>query len=191
VWLRCKRVCLLLFLLILMLSAVLGSDAPTLSKIADLPDNSYADTHTIRCMPSSFTQLGADRPQAECTYLSSLGRLTTSGRIVISADQTAMLVGPTSQSFFIPTPGSVMTLLSLRGTTAGNHIGIYRGLSQADVHPEYNLSDQLYYGVDKLPDFLLTDPATKKPLQINTADIFFSNNGLWMIASRSAVCGSR
>jgi len=197
VWLYCKRAVLSSLCLTLLLSGIwvsfrgasaqgdpswLGTDAPTLSKVVDLPADVTPDDYTINCTKTLYIPKGETASRTVCTYPSPLGVLTVDGQIETGANVFAPLSGPSRQSTFIPSADASVALISLSSPTIGNEVGIYRGLSKADLQMVLTDGQGVYYQVAKYPDILLRDPATGKPLQLNTTDIVFSSNGEWMVS---------
>ncbi len=194
-WVRFRWACLVFVTGIVLLVAAYGGirsvaaqdssewllkDAPTLSKIVDLPDNVPPDSNNTDCTKQLYIPESGGAPQTVCTFQSPLGTLTTSGSIQTGNNKFMRLDGPTHSSFFIPTTDASMAMVSLSSPAIGNDVGVYRNLTKASLRLNITY-DETYYDVTAAPDTLLRDPISNEPLQVNADDIAFSTNGAWMV----------
>lgn len=161
----------------------LAPTAPVLSKVVDLPADVAPSNHAVRCTEIAYLPKGHTVPQHACTFLSPVGTLTTTGLIQAGTNEFVPLYGPASGSTFIPTEDSSLALVAFTTFTMGDKVGMYRGLSKADLHKVSNAYEGTYYRLEpKFPPIWLTD-STGEPLRLNTLDMVFSANGEWMVAN--------
>lgn len=197
----CRRVGLVLFGLILLLSGAYGSirsvaaqdgsdwlaaAAPALSKVTDLPDNTLPASNNVDCSPMSYTPPGR-ATQILCTFQSPLGVVTTSGQLVTGVNKLVDLDGQSYASFFVPTVDPSIGVVSVNSSNIGNYVGVYRSLSKAALQLHKTINEGTYYDISMPPDAMIRDPVTGHALQINIGSIAYSSDGEWMVADMPQV----
>ncbi len=196
---RCKRVLLVCWSLLITIGAVLplglygaaaqeggnwfASGAPALSKIVDLADNTAPDSHPTDCTVMTYHAESSGEPLPFCLFQSPLGMLTAEGYIQTGDGRFEELTGPAGTAHFIPTADGTMLVTVSSGAHLGDYIGLYGALTKADLEHVPGFYGLSSYRVTRQPDSILRNPATGRPLQVNTGDISFSANGRWMIAN--------
>lgn len=160
----------------------LNTATPTLTKVVDLPDSTPPDSNNTDCSKETYVASNLTAPETICTFASPLGELTTSGRIRVGNNKLTRLEGPTAQSVFMPTVDASVAVVSLRASTIGNNVGVYRHLTKAALLENIIYGENAYYNVPAMPDELVKNPVTGQPLQISTYNVAFSRNGEWMVA---------
>ncbi|HSX16333.1 MAG TPA: SGNH/GDSL hydrolase family protein [Candidatus Saccharimonadales bacterium] len=164
-----------------------STDAPSLSKTAELIANREPGSNNTDCSPLNYIQKGDVLSQMTCTFMSPLGTATTDGRLQIGSDNFVRLSGPTKQSVLIPTVGPTLALVSLTAPTIGNNIGVYHNLTKKSLQASiFDGPGESYY-ISAQPDEIVRNQQTNEPLQLNTLNIGFSANGQWMIANMPKV----
>jgi hypothetical protein len=159
----------------------LTDDAPKTSRIVDLPADIGQNGSNTDCLPRQYSQ-NLLSIKTVCTYQSTLGTLTTDGKIQTGENSFVPLFGPSTQSTFIPTTNPSVSLVSLSSAQIGNNIGVYHHLSKSDLWLTFNDGQGSYYTVPSQPDEIIRNPMTGQPLEIATYNVAFSENGEWMLA---------
>lgn len=196
-WVRCKRACLLVAALAVLLGGVIGylrsaaaqgssnwlvDAAPALSKVVDLPTDTSFGTDNFDCEEQSYTPPGTSVPQTVCLFDSPLGQLTTEGQIRLGSNTYAELTGQSRLSSFMPSADPDIAVVSLPSTQTGNYMGVYRHLDKSALKFNQVLYGRAYYSVTTPPDEILQNPLTHEPLEISALYVAYSANGRWMVA---------
>ncbi len=158
----------------------LASTAPTIQKVGELPQAIDQTDRDKYCVPVSYTSSTLQTEQS-CEFGTSVGEVTTNGRIQAGFGVYVPLRGPAASSFFIPTNSTVSLMTMPSGTPYGSYIGEADNLSATDLRMGTNAGGTFYF-ITKQPSNLITNPATGKPLVMDPVNVAFSTNGEWMVA---------
>jgi lysophospholipase L1-like esterase len=157
-------------------------EAPTLTKIVDLPANTTPESNNVDCAKQTLQNPLPSGAQTVCTFASPLGQLTTDGKIQTGTNKFIPLYGPDGRSVFVPTTNSSVALLEIQAPGIGNYIGLYRHLSKANLQLLVTANSGTYYSVAAQPDAMVRNPSTGQPLELNASAMAFSADGNWLVA---------
>jgi len=196
---RFKRVGLLLFCLVLLTgfgTGILhgasaddgpgwfGSDAPTLTKLLDLPVGTGQVGNSNNCAPYTYVAPGAQQSTTVCTFESPLGKLSDQGTIQTGLNVFVRLTGTSNQLYFLPAGNPAVGVVSIP-SWPGNEVGVYQNLSKADLKVNFGSGGAPYYTVPTNDGRikLVQDWSRQQPLQAVPGSIAFSANSDWMVAN--------